>query len=136
MPTADREALAREVRALGGRLTSAVSDLHGLVVNECLTTETLLLAADGSASRWWTVPFGSIAVHNTGNITLTVCNAPMSDKAPATGLGVILIPPNSAVCANVSGRILSLYGQAGARVGLSVFTKTQPPDWAQLAALA
>jgi hypothetical protein len=136
MPARDREDLAGEVRKLGGRLTTAVSDLHGLVVNECLSSETLILDGAGNASRWWTVPFGSVAIHNTGANTLVVANQPMAGSAPKSGVGVILVPPNSAVCANVSGRILSLYGTIGAQVVLSVFTKTQPPDWAQLGALA
>jgi hypothetical protein len=136
MPARDREDLAAEIHDLGGRLTSAVSALHGLVVNECLSTETLILDGSGNAVRWWTVPFGSVAVHNTGANTLVLANQPMAGAAPASGVGVVLVPPNSAVCVNLVGRTLSLYGTIGARVVLSVFTKPQPPDWAQLGALA
>ena len=96
MPTPDREDLAREVRALGGRLTSVVSDLHGLVINECLTTETLILDDTGVASRDWSVPYGSVAVHNAGADPLTLVNGPPAGAArPFTNHGRLVNVPNT-----------------------------------------
>lgn len=135
MTAPDRAELAAEVRALGGRLTSAIADLHGLVVNDCLGTETTALNAAGVASRDWVVPFGSIAVHNGGAGPLTISTAPLAETAPLTGTGVVVIPSGAAAVVNLAGRTLTLYGTAGARVVLSVFTKAQPPAWAMLAVL-
>lgn len=135
MPTPDREDLANEVRRLGGRLTSAVSDLHGLVVNECLVTETLILDASGTAFRDWSVPYGSVAVHNAGADPLTIVNGTPAGSPPRSGVGVVVIPSGAAVTANMAGRALSLYGTAGAAIILSVFTRPQPPVYAQLGIL-
>lgn len=135
MPTPDREQLAREVRALGGRLTSVVSDLHGLVINECLLTETLILDASGVASRDWSVPYGSVAVHNAGADPLTLVNGPAAGAAPVAGVGVVVVPSGAGVTANMTGRMLTLYGTAGAGVILSVFTRPQPPAFALLGTL-
>jgi len=131
----DREQLAAEVRHLGGRLTETVSELHGLVINACLTTETLILDADGRASRDWSVPYGSVAVHNAGADTLTIVNGTPAAAAPMSGVGVVVIPSGSAMTANMAGRSLSLYGTAGACVVLSVFTRPQPPAFAALGVL-
>jgi hypothetical protein len=135
MTTRDREDLAKEIHALGGRLTSAVSALHGLVVNECLATQTLILDADGTKSRNWTVPYGSISVHNAGAGTLTITTSPLAGAAPTSGVGVIVVPSGIAEVANVAGRTLSFYGTPGAAVILSVFTKPQPPAWGNLGVL-
>lgn len=135
MPTQDRQDLADEVRKLGGRLTSVVSDLHGLVVNECLVTETLILNATGQAARDWTVPYGSVAVHNAGADPLTVVNGTLAASAPSSGVGVVIIPSGAGVTANMAGRSLSLYGTPGAAIILSVFTRPQPPVYAQIGVL-
>lgn len=135
MTTADRSELADEVRKLGGRLTTVVSDLHGLVINQCLTTETLILDAAGQASRDWTVPYGSVAVHNAGSDALTIVNGTLTDSAPIAGVGVVVIPSGAAVTANMAGRTLSLYGVPGAGVVLSVFTRPQPPAFSNLGVL-
>jgi hypothetical protein len=130
MPRPDDAAqLVAEVHGLTGRLTAAVAELHGTVINHCLSTETLILDARGFASRDWTVPFGSLAVHNAGAATLTVTNATPASAAPTSGLGVVLFPSGSAASANLSGRTLSFYGAPGAALILSVFTKPQPPAW-------
>lgn len=137
MPTNDRAELAQEVRQLGGRLTEAVAELHGLVINDCLATETLIFPATGVIARDWTVPYGSVAVHNGSGTSqkVTVTNQGHGDRAPVSGLGVVPVPAGAAVTANLSGRTLTLYGTPGERVVLSVFTKSQPPAWAQIGAL-
>lgn len=135
MPDHNRSEFAAEVRALGGRLTTVVSDLHGLVINECLTTETLILDASGIASRDWSVPYGSVAVHNAGVDPLTIVNGPPAGAAPVAGVGVVVVPSGAGVTANMSGRMLTLYGTAGAGVILSVFTRPQPPAFALLGTL-
>lgn len=130
--TTHRDELAAEVRELGGRLTSAVADLHGLVINDCLTTETLTLDGAGMATRDWTVPYGSVSVHNGGQNTVTITNNTAAAGAPQTGAGVVLVPPGAAVTANLSGRSLSLYGDPGTQLVVSVFTRPQPPAWGRV----
>jgi hypothetical protein len=135
MTTRDRDQLAAEVHDLGGRLTAVIAELHGLVINNCLATETLILDAAGICARDWAVPFGSLAVHNAGIGTLTVTNATPTDAPPVSGAGVVVIPAGCAQTINLSGRSLTLYGISGAPVILSVFTKPQPPAWANLGTL-
>lgn len=136
MPTTDRSELVAAVHKLDGRMTEAISRLHGVVVNNCLTTETLILDAAGQASRDWTVPYGSVAVHNAGPAALTIVNGTPTGSAPVSGIGVVVIPSGAGITANMAGRTLSLYGSPGAGVILSVFTKPQPPAFAQLGVLA
>lgn len=133
--TTNRSELAAEVREMGGRITAAIADLHGLVINDCLSTETLILDGSGTAQRNWTVPYGSISAHNGGAGPLTLTTAPAAATAPSSGLGVAVLPSGAAGTVNMAGRSLTLYGTAGARVVLSVFTRSQPPAWAQLAVL-
>jgi len=135
MPTAERSELAAEVRQLGGRLTAAVAELHGLVVNNCLTTETHTFGPSGVCHRDWTVPYGSVAVHNGGTAQVTVTNQGAAESAPLTGAGVVPVPPGAGVVANFTGRVLTVYGKPGERVVFSVFTQPQAPAWAQVGAL-
>lgn len=130
MPTDDREALATEVRHLGGRVTAAVAELHGVVINHCLLTETVLFPATGRCHREWHVPYGSVAIHNgSAGSKVTVTNATPSDTAPVAGTGVVVVPAGAAVTANITGHTLVVYGTPGERAVLSVFTKPQPPAW-------
>jgi hypothetical protein len=131
----DRTELTEQVRELGGRLTSVVSDIHGLVINQCLTTETILLDAGGRGVRDWTVPFGAVAIHNAGAEALTVVNGTPTENAPVSGIGVVIVPSGAAITANIAGRTLSFYGAPGAGVILSAFTRPQPPAFSQLGVL-
>jgi hypothetical protein len=123
------------VHELGGRMTKAIADLHGLVVNDCLTTQTVVLDASGAWSADWPISFGSVAVHNGGAGALTVTTNSTADAAPVSGVGVAPVPAGCATVLNMAGRTLSLYGTPGARVVVQVFTKAQPPAWANLGQL-
>ena len=125
--TPTRDQLASEVHRLGGRMTEAVSQLHGLVVNNCLATETIVIPAAGVVSRQWRVPFGSVAVANHGAGTLTMNPGPAQGQAPTSGPGVVKVAGYTGVTVNVAGRDLTIYGTPGALVVLSVFANPQPP---------
>lgn len=122
-----RAELSELVDQLGGRMTAAVSELHGLVVNDCLTTATLVLDGNGRGEFSWRVPFGSLSVVNNGPGTLTVTTDTSGSGAPTQGQGVARIAGYGAQVVNMSARTLTLYGSPGASVGLSVYTKPQPP---------
>ena len=125
--TPTRDELAAEVRQLGGRVTAAVSELHGVIVNNCLTTATIILNAQGVGTFDWRVPFGSVSVVNNGPGTITITTDSNGSGAPTQGQGVAKVAGYGAQVVNMAGRTLTLYGSPGASVGLSVFANAQPP---------
>jgi len=109
--------------------TESVAKLAGRIVNDVLLCELLTLDANGQATREFGVAYGSVAVANFGDTDLTVAQSGLQGSAPGGGAGLALVGSLMGQVINLSGRALSLYGTAGARVMLQVFTKPQPPSY-------
>lgn len=130
LPTATTPDRLDALEHLGGRLTELVAAVHGLVVNDCLSTETLTFPASGVVTRSWSVPFGSVAVTSLSTLTVTVvAGEDTNGTAPTSGAGVALVAAGKGATYVLSGRALTLYGKAGDSVTVSVFTRPQPPAW-------
>lgn len=108
-------------------LSSIVSELRGMTVNDVLDAELVVLDASGIWSRDWSVPFAAVAVAN-GGPALVLASDPPQQSAP-TGPGSHPVGAGAAVVVNITGRTLTLYGTAGTIVGLQVFTRPQPPSF-------
>lgn len=111
------------------RLSTLTTVLRDMVVHECLTTVTLAFDTEGVATFDWSAGFASVAITNTSAQSVTVTAATPTDTAPLTGSGVALVPAGKGATYNLAGHALTLYGTAGDRVTLSVFSRPQPPAW-------
>jgi hypothetical protein len=117
------------VGAVSDRVAALAAAIKELVIAECLTTATLKFDARGIAEFGWPVPFASVAVTNLSAQPVTVTTQTPSDTAPVTGQGVAVVPANSGTSYNMAGCSLTLYGNPGDRVTMSVFTRPSTPAW-------
>jgi hypothetical protein len=111
------------------RVAALTAVLRDMVTHETLTTTTLAFGADGTAVFDWSAGFASVAVTNTSAQDVTLTAATVQDGAPLTGSGVALVPAGKGATYNLAGHALTLYGNPGDRVTLSVFSRPQPPAW-------
>lgn len=93
---ARQDQLLESLQAAGGRLTTLVSGLHGLVVNECLSVQTLVIGAAGYVETQFSVPFGSCAITsldpsvNVTTETVLLNQAAIIDINPLTSASAVL----------------------------------------------
>jgi hypothetical protein len=117
------------VGAVSDRVSALAAALKDMVIAECLVTTTLQIGPQGYGVFDWPVTFASIAVTNTSAQPVTVTTATPADTAPVTGVGVALVPANKGATYNLAGHCLTVYGNAGDRVTLSVFSRPSAPAW-------
>lgn len=131
-------ALAREDRAALGAclaqieqgLSQITSSIRFLQKRCTLAVETWTLDTTGVLSRDWGVPFLSVAIANHGAADMTAVSGPAGNTAVTSGAGVALVKAGRAGCWPLYGNSLTIYGTAGDRLTLAVFTREQPPAWA------
>jgi hypothetical protein len=109
--------------------TSSVDRLRAAVVNDTLTTETVVLPASGVVERTYQGGYGSVTVANPGAGAVTASSSSGGDpaKPPASGVGVFAVPAGRFATLPMRGHSLTLYGAAGAVLVLSVSAKPLPP---------
>lgn len=107
------------------RQTSILRELRGLSLNDVLYAGTVTLDADGRAHVTTSTAFASVGVWALGD-PVTVQNAPPTSP-PAAGLGVILLPAGGAVVWPLVGADVTIYGTAGDRVLLALWSTPQCP---------
>lgn len=127
--TAAEQALL-EVRAAmeaqSTRLTEMVVVLRGLSLNEVLRSELLILDDTGIAERNTSVAYASVGVWALdGDVTVT--SSARAAAAPASGIGVIPVPAAAAIVWPLTGTTLTVYGTAGDRVLVTLWSKPQCP---------
>ncbi|MGW5978765.1 hypothetical protein ACWFMH_19635 [Bacillus altitudinis] len=115
--------------AVSDKVSALAAAIKEMVVAECLTTQTLQISPAGFAEFSYPVPFASVAVTNLSAQPLTVTTQTPAETAPVTGTGVAVVPANSGAAHNLAGRSLTVYGTAGDRVTLSIFTRPTAPAW-------
>lgn len=108
--------------------TKSIEKLRSAVVNHVLVTELIKLDTDGTATREFRVPMGSVSVANhsaTGDVTVHAGGP--GGGAPGTGPGIGFVKRATFAVLNVTGHVVTLYGTAGQFLTLQVFTVPQPP---------
>ena len=133
-------ASARETeRALGAELLEALRHqaqtqteflerLAGQTVNHCLEVYSGTFDATGQFTREYQVAAGCVKVRNLGvaaNI-ITVSSAGPGTGAPS-GTGTFLIPGGETDVVPLASRTFTLYGAAGDRFAIAVFTTAAQP---------
>jgi hypothetical protein len=121
---------AQVLLRLDGRVSELADLLNGGSVNKVLFVGTLLIGADGSVTRTFRVPFGSVSVANPNDAQLTVVNAPEQDPAhpPTSGLGVVIVGAGGDGTWPITGNVLTIYGPANGQVVLVVTSDRQKPS--------
>lgn len=126
-PTAQqalRIELDQQLAGVMGDLTTALRSM----VPTVLGSETLVLDANGTASRSYRLPFRSITVTSFSAQKLTVAPSPLQGAAPTLGPGVAIIAPTGYRVCNFSSYVWSIYGgTAGDQVVVEAFAQPQPP---------
>lgn len=111
------------------RVSALAAAIRELVIAECLTTVTLAFGPDGYVEFDYPGTFASLSILNTSDQLVTVSASTPQETAPLTGIGVGLCPAGMGTVHNISAHSVTLYGNSGDRVTLSVFSRPQPPAW-------
>lgn len=107
------------------RQTSILRELRGLSLNDVLYAGTVTLDDQGRAHVGTSTAFASVGVWALEG-AITVQNAPPT-SAPDAGLGVIPMPAGGAVVWPLVGADVTIYGTAGDRVLLALWSTPQCP---------
>lgn len=114
-----------------GALNVRIGDL-GTLLDELaprvISTETVVLDANGTATRQYRVPFRSLGVDYFGATTLTVAAAPLAQFAPGPGPGVGKVGPGGFAVLNFRAYEWTVYGNPGELVTITAYARPQPAN--------
>jgi hypothetical protein len=77
--------------------------------------------------RDFQVPYAAVSVLSQSSALVTAANATLAQAAPTQGQGVAQVGPRGFGIFNLAGRSLTLYGNPGDSVSITVFACPQPP---------
>ncbi len=120
--------LAIALHELREGMSSLVSHLRGMAVNEVIFSGDITIPGAGVWAGDWSVPFASMAVFNSGATPVVVASGPPGVQAPS-GPSAHIIGAGAGQVINLTGRELSIYGAAGIGLNLQLFMKPQPPSF-------
>lgn len=117
--------MLQELRLLRATTTEEAGKLRGQLLNDVLEVGTYVIGADGTLSRSYNVPCGSVAVINLSTSEMAVTSSAPGPSAPAGGVGVTIVPAGSWLSVPIGSRNVTIYGAVGARLSLQAFTGMQ-----------
>lgn len=127
--TAVDQALLEQLAVLANqttRMTEEMAQLRGLSLNNVLWAGTVLLDADGRANIDVGVTYASFGAWALG-AAITVTSSSSGATAPAYGPGVFPMPGGTAMVWPMAGHELNVYGTAGDRVVVALWSTPQCP---------
>lgn len=101
--------------------------VEAMATTRVLETGTWAIGASGYVSRDFHVPYASVFVHSHSGQGVTLSSQTPSGTTPTTGQGTVTIPAYGAGTYNLAGRALTLYGNPGDTVTVTVMATAQPP---------
>ncbi len=121
--------LMDELRHYAQTMTEFAARLGGRLVNNVLAVETCIVDAVATpVAREWGVAAGCVEVSNLSDAnTLTVVAAGAGAAAPASGMGVYRVRPNTTRVVAVASRQVTFYGTAGDVFCYQAFTAAPQP---------
>lgn len=127
--TAEAE-IGSALNKLADRLTELGALVRGNSVNNILHSGTVVIGSAGHATLDnFTVSMASVFIvagaSASGGAVAT--NAPPTNVAPTSGVGVVPVRPGWAVCAPLVGTTLTIYGNAGDSIYVAVCSRPWPP---------
>lgn len=120
--------LLQDMRWWRQSFTEFAARLQGRLVNDVLQVETV--AFDASATpqpRQWRAAAGAVEVNNLSTHPITVAAGGPSQTAPATGVGVYIVPAATSRVVNLASRQVTFYGTAGDTFSYQAFTAGAAP---------
>jgi hypothetical protein len=112
------------------RYTAAVGDMTALLGKlepKVVGQETVVLDANGQATKQYRLPFAALAVDYFGAGTLTVTTAPQVTSPPSQGVGLARIGPAGFAVVNSAAYVWSMYGNPGDVVTVTAFARPMEP---------
>jgi hypothetical protein len=117
------EQLLAEMQHLNATQTAMMARLRGgLILNDVLGVEQILIPAAGFVQRDYPVAVGSVVVVNLSATAVTFATGGGTAAPPTVGTGVQTVPASSWLAIPVGATTFTLYGTAGATVDLQVFS--------------
>lgn len=116
--------LLAELRDYHQRSTEWMARIAGGIVNDVLSVETATFGADGVIHRSWHVAAGIVEVRNLStSAEVTVTSSGPSSTAPASGVGVSVVPAEDVQYVGLASHQMTLYGTEGERVCWQAYTR-------------
>lgn len=122
-----RDAMLTELRQLRQTSTELAARERGGVVNGVLDVRVWAFDTSGLLALGYQVAIGSLVVANlstTAEVTVQA-GTQSGDSAPTSGRGIQVVPASSWLAVPIGSHACTLYGTAGQRIGLQVFTGMQ-----------
>lgn len=129
--TAELELIERLSNALDqwtAQTTAVVAQLAGLSLNSVLRSELVVFDASGYAEMQSAVPYASVGCIAYGQ-TVTLSANGHEGTPPTRGIGVIAVPAGKAVVWPLTGTTLGVYGTAGERALVTIWSAPQVPSF-------
>lgn len=125
--------LLAELRAQRAQSTDLVHQVASQLRNDVLWSGTMPIGSDGWGERDARGDYAAAMVTNATTSTVTVTSNPPASGPPSQGAGVHVIPAGTFAVVNMAGNSLTVYGTAGTKVSVQLFTKPQPPTAGSIA---
>lgn len=116
--------VAQAIREQAGLMATAFRELR---YSKVLESATWQFNAAGVISRDFQVPYAAVAILSLSTARVTGANATLAAAAPTQGQGVVDVDPHGFGVFNIAGRSLTLYGNPGDSVTITVFATPQAP---------
>lgn len=117
-------AIAKHLEALNGAMATSFRELRRSKVIE---SASFRFPASGIIERNYPIPYNAITLVSHSTAQVTAANQPNAGTAPTEGQGTIIVGPLGFGTYNVAGRSLTLYGNPGDYVTITVDACTQQP---------
>jgi hypothetical protein len=126
MPRPVERDLAEVLSAVRAQLEVSAQAFRAVKYSRVLDSATVLIGAGGSVQRDCSVPFSAVSVLSLSSQSVTITSQPTGNR-PTQGRGVAELGAYGFGTFNIAGRALTIYGNPGDTVVLSLFAETLPP---------
>lgn len=121
------QALLDAAEAIKAQLGTMATAFRELQYTRVLETASFKFNAAGIISRDYPVPYAAVTIVSQSAATVTAHNQTNNGAAPTEGQGVAVIGAYGFGTYNLAGRSLTLYGNPGDYVTLTVHARAQTP---------
>lgn len=116
------------LQAVKEQLTLQATAFRELRYTRVLESASFKFNAAGQISRDYPLPYAAVSIDSLSSGKVTAANAPAAAAAPTEGQGTAQVGPYGFGVYNLAGRSLTLYGNPGDYVSITVFATPQPPN--------
>jgi len=121
--------LRQMLRALANEMGALSQFFRTPPPSGVLHAGSVLLDDNGQWTTSFTMAFASVAVRNRSQTTELVVAGDGARESSHEGTGVFTVPARGFACRPILGSQLTLYGEAGAHVDITVYERPQPASY-------